>query len=147
MKELELIFRIVLEEPNSGVDFGLQHGKGNDYQTIDKQRSKSNDIILTGSVMVKDNREDGQPNFLGPLAQGPADGRFVYVDVGQYAGQKDSEWGRRMKIPFTSITWDLLNKAKKGSQAFVETRFAGIGKDGGPTCGTVKNIRWLVAKK
>jgi len=38
--EAEVRLRIVLVEPPSGVDFGIQEGKGNDYTTIDKQRSE-----------------------------------------------------------------------------------------------------------
>lgn len=41
----------------------------------------------------------GLPNSLGPFAQGPPAARFVYVDVGTYAGQKNTPWARRMKVP------------------------------------------------
>ena len=35
----ELTLKIVLENPPSGVDFGLQKGSGNKYETIQIQRS------------------------------------------------------------------------------------------------------------
>jgi Family of unknown function (DUF5990) len=87
--EVKLRLRIVLEAPPSGVDFGLQDGKGNSYETIRKQTSKGKDLSFDCTVTVKDNRDYGLPNFLGTLTQGPPDGRFIYIDIGKLAGQKD----------------------------------------------------------
>jgi Family of unknown function (DUF5990) len=98
--ETELRLRIVVEKPPPGTDFGLQEGKGRDYKTVEKQRSKGKNLTFTCTVMVKDNREDGLPNFLGPMAQGPSGDRFLYLDIGQYAGQKDSPWSRRLKVSY-----------------------------------------------
>jgi hypothetical protein len=145
--ELELKLRIVLEGPPPGVDFGLQKGKGNAYQTIQKQRSKGNDLFFDCSVTVKDNRSDGLPNFLGPLAQGPSTARFIYVDVGQYAGQKETGWSRRMKIPLTGINWDTIKQAAQDASVFLEARLTGTGRDGGPACGTVRPAQgWQIEK-
>jgi hypothetical protein len=88
--ETELPLRIILEKPPPDVDFGLQDGKGSAYQTVQTQRSKGGDLTFECSVTVKDNRQDGLPNFLGPLTQGPPSDRFIYLDIGQFAGQKDS---------------------------------------------------------
>jgi hypothetical protein len=120
------------------VDFGLQLGKGNDYQTIQKQRSNGKDISFNCVLTVKDNRADGLPNFLGPLAQGPATERFIYIDIGTYAGQTDSGWSRRMKIPLTGIGWDIIKQAAKDPKVVLEARLPGTGKDGGPACATVR---------
>ena len=146
--ELELKLRIVLEGPPPGVDFGLQSGKGNDYQTIQKQRSRGKDLSFDGSVTVKDNRADGLPNFLGPLAQGPPTARFIYVDVGQYAGQKDTGWARRMKIPLTTLGWEMIKQTAKDPNTIVEARIDGTGRDGGPSCGTVRPAHgWKIEKR
>jgi Family of unknown function (DUF5990) len=102
--EVELRLGIVLEAPPSGVDFGVQDGKGSDYTTIQKQRSKGADLTFKFTVKVKDNRDDGLPNFLGPLTHGPAMGRFIYIDIGKLAGQSDSCWERRIKVPLSGIT-------------------------------------------
>ncbi len=48
--EYELTFRIVLEKPPSGVDFGLQKGRGNAYETVQKQRSGTTDLRFEFSV-------------------------------------------------------------------------------------------------
>lgn len=138
----ELTLRIVLENPPAGVDFGVQKGRGNDYETIRKQRSKTGDLSFEFPVRVKATvkaaREDSPPTFLGPIVQGPPHQRFVYLDIGRYAGQADTNWSRRLKIPLTSITWEMIDRAQADSSWKIETRVPGTGKDGGPTCGTVK---------
>lgn len=145
--ELELKLRITLEEPPRGVDFGLQLGKGTDYQTIQKQQHmKDKDLSFTGSVTVKDNRADGSPNFLGPLAQGPPTQRFIYVDVGQCAGQTGTCWSRRIKVPLGGIGWDTIKKATNKSGLVLEARLPGTGRDGGPTCGTVRS-EWKLIRE
>jgi Family of unknown function (DUF5990) len=134
--ERELTLLIVLEKPPAGVDFGVQKGHGNDYETLQTQRSKDQDLQFEFVVRVKEGK-DGQPNFLGPFAQGPASARFVYIDIGTYAGQKNTPWSRRLKIPLTGISWQMVEKASSSSHP-METRIPGTGRDGGPTCGTVK---------
>jgi uncharacterized protein DUF5990 len=131
--ERELTLRIVLERPPKGVDFGLQKGRGSAYQTVQKQRSKGNDLIFTFTVGIRAEGTVASPALLGPFVQGPPAERFVYLDIGTYAGQKDSSWSRRLKIPLSGITMALIK-----SQATLEARVPGTGKDGGPNCATVK---------
>jgi hypothetical protein len=135
--ELDLRLRIVLNAPPAGVDFGLQQGKGSGYQTIQKQRSKGNDLRFDCTVRVKDNRDDGLPNFLGPLTQGPAMGRFIYIDIGRLAGQKDSEWERRLKVPLSGITSDMIQQVLTNLKLVLEVHLPGTAKGGGPSCATV----------
>ena len=132
----QLNLRIVLEKPTAGVDIGLQQGRGSDYETVQKQQSKKEDLIFEFNVEVKEGK-DGLPNFLGPFVQGPTGERFVYLDIGTYAGQTNTPWSRRLKIPLRGITWKLIEQVNRSSQ-MLETRVQGTGKDGGPTCGTVK---------
>ena len=67
--------------------------------------------FLAKAMTVKDNRDDGLPNFLGPLTHGPTTGRFIYINIGKSAGQFDSCWERRLKIPLDGITWEMIEKA------------------------------------
>ncbi len=145
--ELTLRLRIVLEKPPGDVDFGLQLGKGKDYQTIEKRRSNGKDLSFDCKVRVRNNRKDGLPNFLGPITQGPPTDRFIYVDVGQYAGQSDCRWSRRIKVPLDGITWELMEKAAADQHSLLETRLKGTGKDGGPICGTVRPMRWSIVSE
>ncbi len=130
--ERELTLRIILEKPTAGVDFGLQKGRGSNYETVQTQRSKGKDLRFECDVRV--NRgQDGSPNFLGPFVHGPSGQRFLYIDIGTFAGQKETCWNRRLKIPLSGISWEMID-AEKG----LETRVPGTGKDGSPSCATVK---------
>ncbi|MBN8821989.1 MULTISPECIES: DUF5990 family protein [unclassified Spirosoma] len=134
----ELPLRIVLVNPPAGVDFGLQQGSGHTYQTIQTQRSTTHNLVFSFTVRVKgDAATDPAPTLLGPFVQGPPSGRFVYLDIGTAAGQVDSAWSRRLKIPLT-ITWPLIEQVSTHPEPMLETQVAGTGKDGTPTCGTVK---------
>lgn len=143
--KVELRLRIVLVAPPAGVDFGIQEGKGSNYKSIQRQRSKDADLTFEFTVTVKDNRDDGSPNFLGPLAQGPTTSRFIYIDIGKSAGQADSCWERRIKVPLNGITWAMIEEASADPKLILEARLPGMGKDGGPSCATVKPIQgWKV---
>ncbi len=144
----EVPLRIVLVAPPAGVDFGIQHGKGNDYSTILTQRSKDSDLKFEFTLTVKDGDDGELPNFLGPLTQGPVTGRFVYIDIGKSAGQIDSCWQRRIKVPLGGITWELIEKATAKPKLILEARLPGTGKDGGPSCATVHPIEgWKCHKR
>ena len=137
MVDSEITLQIILIRPTPGVVFGLQNGSGNNYETIQKQIPKSNDLAFTFTVKVKGDRsKDKLPKFSGSFVQGPADNKFVYIDIGTYAGQVGTVWSRRLKIPLTGITWkdiDLLT-----SNSMMQTIVPGTGRDGGPNCATVK---------
>jgi len=141
----ELTFRIVLESPPAGVDYGLQRGGGNDYEVTQKQRSKTGDLRFEFEARVKEGK-DGQPALLGPFVHGPPQQRFIYLDIGTYAGQTDTPWSRRLKIPLSGITWDMVKRASRGGN-LLETHVAGTGKDGSPSCATVKPFAgWKVKR-
>jgi len=143
----DIDMRIVLEGPANGVDYGLQKGRGNDYETVQTHQSSAHeDMEFQFSLRVNDGK-NGQPNFLGPFAQGPTGGRFVYLDIGTYAGQKDTGWSRRLKIPLSGITWKMVKEALTKKKP-LETHVRGRGGlDGGPTCGTIKPFSgWHVTK-
>jgi hypothetical protein len=145
--ERELTLRIVLEKPPADVDFGLQKGRGSDYETIQTQRSKAKDLYFEFTVRVKASRKGAKPTLLGPFVQGPPDARFVYIDIGTLAGQADSCWSRRLKIPLSGITSDMIERLSKSS-AVLETHVPGTGRDGGPTCATVKPFDgWKESRK
>jgi len=135
--ERELTLRIVLEKPPAGVDFGLQKGRGSAYETTQKQRSGTKDLCFEFTVGLKGSRKDAMPDFSGSFVQGPPGERFVYLDIGTYAGQKDTCWSRRLKVPLRGITWDMI-QGVDDSRAVLEARAPGAGKDGGPNCATVK---------
>ena len=141
----ELSIRIILESPPTGVDFGIQKGSGNKYETILKQRSSKNDLVFEFTISVKVGKTSSY-NFTGPYVQGPITERFIYVDIGTAAGQFSSEWTRRLKIPLRDISSETVNQIFANSSLVLETKVPGTGKDGGPNCATVKPFPgWYLA--
>ena len=106
--EKAISLRIILVAPPMGVDFGIQEGKGSNFKTIQMQRSKDSDLQFECNVGVKGSKDDGPPNFVGNIVQGPPLGRFIYIDIGKAAGQFNSNWERRIKIPLLGITWEMV---------------------------------------
>lgn len=133
----ELSIRIILESPPPGVDFGIQKGSGNNYETMLKQRSGKEDLCFEFKISVKESK-DALYNFTGPYVQGPSNERFIYVDIGTAAGQFDSVWTRRLKIPLRGILIETIQQMLTGSSLVLETKVPGTAKDGGPNCATVK---------
>ncbi|HMG10299.1 MAG TPA: DUF5990 family protein [Mucilaginibacter sp.] len=134
----DLTLHIVLQKPPVGVDFGLQKGSGSKYETIQTQRSDGQDMQFKLTVQIKGDRQKGDaPQFTVPFVQGKPLSRFLYIDIGEFAGQVGG-WSRRIKIPFSGITWDIISQVINDPNAVLETSFAGTGKDGGPNCATVK---------
>jgi hypothetical protein len=146
----DIVVRIVLVAPPPGIDYGVQRGSGAKYETASIQRPTNPraQVVLDVPLTVKDSRPDGLPNFAGPFAQGPPTERFIYVDIGKYAGQNNTTVARRMKVPLTGITWTLIEQAAKTGRA-IETRIPGTSKDGTPAAASTARLQtaWtLVAR-
>jgi Family of unknown function (DUF5990) len=136
----ELTLRIIVEQPPSGVDFALQKGNGNNYEPVQKQRSSGNDLTFEFQASLRQGASDNIVAIAGPFVQRAPRQRFVYVDIGTYAGQSDSCWSRRLKTPLEGIPAEVI---RTGS--VLETRVPGTGRDGGPNCATVKQFKgWKV---
>ena len=142
-----LRLRIVLESPPPGVDFGIQRGRGSIYETIAKQRSAGGDLSFEFEVETRSAGVGTPLDFAGPIVQGPRGGRFVYVDIGTYAGQQDTSVSRRLKVPLTGMTPDLIRRASSAGNRVLEARVPGTGKDGGPACASVRDFDgWKAAR-
>lgn len=139
--KVEVPIRIVVSDPLAGVAMLVQDGKDKLLPPV-----KSSAAAHVFEFPISVDLSAGLPNFLGRFAQGPKDVRFVYVNSGTYAGTSHSCWGRRAKIPLMSITREQIEKAVAGN-AVIETSFPGVGKDGGPTCASVKGIEWKVVSR
>jgi len=131
----KLILRIVVESPPAGVDYALQKGRGGIYETDQKQSSKGKDLVFEFEPVVRQGASNAMAALAGPYIQGPPRQRFVYLDIGTYAGQADSRWSRKLKVPLEGIPQRMLAEG-----GIVEARVPGTGKDGGPTCATVKDF-------
>lgn len=139
MKEpaTSLHLHIILETPPVGVDYGVQQGSGTNYDCVQKQRSQGEDLRFGVDVILKSPPNE-LPVFTGPFAQGPPKERFVYLNIGTSAGQWDSVWSRRLKIPLKGITPEMIQQVLTDAQTVLEINVPGTAKDGTPTCASVK---------
>jgi hypothetical protein len=93
----QLALRILIEGGPAGIDYALQKGRGNAYETVQRQRSSGQVLTFEFRPVIRDAAEKGGAALGGPFVQGRPDMRFVYIGVGTYAGQADSRWSRRLK--------------------------------------------------
>ena len=128
--QTEIRMRIVIEQPVPGVLHSLQAG---DDRPLDPKLSKAGEPLAFGFPV----RIAPGPKFFGDQVrrEGP-ERRFVYIRIGQSAGQHGSEWSRRMKIDIHDLPRELLDRAIAGGT--LELTVHGTGKDGTPACATVK---------
>lgn len=130
--QIEIPMRIVIEQPVVGVLHSLQ---GKDDHPRDPRCSNTGEA-LTFDFLV---RVGPGPKFFGDQVrrEGP-ERRFVYIRVGQAAGDPASPWTRRMKIDVHDIDQQLLDAAAKDGRR-IEISVIGTGKDGTPACATVRS--------
>lgn len=133
----EITLQIVLSAPPTGVGFCIQEGHGHDVSLYQRQVSETDPLIFNLPVKLK-TAKTGEPDFGGPFVQGPAGGRFVYINVGTSAGDLNSPWQRRMKIPLSGISKEMIGQIEMDKSRYLKTTVPGTGKDGTPNCATIK---------
>lgn len=131
--QTDIRVRIVVEGPVPGVFHSLQSG---DTGILDPKRSAAGEPLAFEFPL----RVAAGHKFFGDQVrrEGPVR-RFVYIRVGQSAGDHASPWTRRMKIDIHDTPQDLLDRAMAG-EGVVELTVHGTGKDGTPACATVKVV-------
>ncbi|MGF7146760.1 hypothetical protein FHS96_000369 [Sphingomonas zeicaulis] len=122
--------RIIIEQPVIGVLHSLQ---ARDGRPLDPKASRDGEP-LSFELPI---RVGPGPKFFGDQVrrEGPLR-RFVYIRIGDLAGDPASPWSRRMKIDIHDIDPALLARATGGG--VIETTVNGTGKDGTPACATVR---------
>ena len=136
MADTPITLRLTLADPVSGVRYSLQK------DDMPFEPVTATDAPLSFDVAVRLS-EDGR--FLGPFVrrEGPTR-RFVYIRIGQSAGDHASPWTRRAKIDIHDIPTDLLTLARAGRT--LEIVLPGRLPDGSPTCATVRSTTgWRAA--
>lgn len=134
-----ITLRIVIEQPVIGVLHSLQ---AKDESPLNAKFSRTGEPLRFDF----DVRVGRGPKFFGDQVrrEGPVR-RFVYIRVGELAGDPSSPWSRRMKIDIHDLDNDLLERATHGG--VIEMTVIGTGKDGTPACATVRPIRRLLADR
>ncbi len=134
--------RVTVRRPPPGVAFAVQRGSS---ELLEPSTRAPDAWVFDFTVRVGASPAGDPPRLLGPFTQGPPSARFVYVNTGQRAGQPASPWSRRAKLPLRGITASMIQAALRTPGARIEAEFEGQGRDGGPTCATVKTTVWRVA--
>ena len=139
----ELHLRITVVDPIPGVWLRLQSGRAD---LIEPTVITPSEISFDFTVRVGGPQSDGSPNFLGPCTQGPPGERFVYINAGAHARQSGTPWDRRAKIPLRGISNEQISTVISQPGSFLEVRYPGRGRDGGPTCASVRlpSGAWVV---
>ena len=125
-------FRIVVRDPLPGVELRLQRGRDELVPPVERTAEATTfEFRLDADVGV-----DGGVRLRGPEVQGPREKRFVYVNAGTYAGQHDSPWGVRAKVPLTGLR-AAVAAASGRPGVVIEGTIDGRGRGGGPAAATV----------
>ena len=130
----EVPLRVVVVDPPPGVTFAVQRGRAD---LLAPRETTPTSVVFDLAVRVDGLTRGGRPRFLGPLTQGPPDGRFLYVNSGTLAGQAESCFTRRAKVPLGSIAPSQVDEVLREPGARLEARIEGRAADGGPACATV----------
>lgn len=130
----EIPLRITVVGAPLGVAWALQSGRSDLIEPGERTEAL---IAFDVTVRVGEPRAGGQPTFLGRVTQGPPTERFLYLNSGKRAGQVDSCWDRRAKVPLNGITQQLIESVGKQPGARLDAQIARTAADGGPACATV----------
>lgn len=127
MTDTTITLRLTIIDPVPGVRYSLQK----DDMPLDPCTATDADLSFDVPVKLA---PDGR--LLGPFIrrEGP-ERRFVYLRIGQLAGDCTSEWTRRAKIDVHDIPMAL-----RSAGALLEVKLPGRGKDGTPACATVRAL-------
>lgn len=126
-----ITMRLAIADPVPGVAYSLQDKKSQPVGAI-----VAGETPLALDVPVK--LAPG-PKLSGEFVrrEGP-ERRFVYIAIGEQAGQTPCVWSRRAKIDVHDLPADLLARASAG--AILTAQLPGRAKDGGPACATLRPI-------
>lgn len=136
---IAIMLRLTIADPVAGVLYSLQ-----DPKSVPVEPRLASDAPLSFDVPVK-LTDDGR--LTGPFVrrEGPTR-RFVYIGIGQGAGDHFTPISRRAKIDVHDIPADLLDQARSG--AILGVTLPGRARDGGPACATVRPLSpWSVVSR
>ena len=131
--ERSLPLRLVLRAPPPGVRLAVQRG-ASAARTFEPPSAESPERVTFDLALRVRLDPDRTPRFLGPFVHGPPATRFVYVNVGQQAGDASSPWDRRAKIALAGITAADVDAVLADPAGVLEGEIAGTMRDGSPVC-------------
>lgn len=130
----EINLRIMLQNPMEGTLYGLQKGKGPDYETVQGQIGNGSDIVFKFAILIKEMKAS-IPTITGPFVQGPKGNRFIYIGIGSYAGQIGTVCNGRIKVPLPESAFENIQSEE---EYLWSCNIPGRNKDGKPVFATIK---------
>jgi hypothetical protein len=118
-------------EGKNAVRLGIQKGK----EVVDDVPADVREVLFTVPLRVEPDSMTGQPNFLGPFAQGRSQERFIYLCWGKRIN-KGWEGFRRVKVHLKHLTWQQIEAALQQGQP-IKFSFDMTDAKGGPVCGSL----------
>lgn len=135
MADTPITLRLTIADPVPGVRYSLQLDDAPHEPVTASEAPLSFEVPIR---LAEDNR------VLGPFVRREGkDRRFVYIRIGQSAGDHATAVNRRAKIDIHDIPPALLDKARAG--ATLEVVLPGRGRDGTPACATVRPVKGWTA--
>jgi hypothetical protein len=133
--------RLSVITPPSGVAHCLQ---GKDGVSVDVRMSTGKTMLFELPARLEEGKSGWR--FLGDFVRTEGKTRrFVYVAIGQAAGQQGTEWSRRAKVDLPEITPAMI-RAAQGGGLVLDGAYQGTDAKGTPSCATVK-VEWKVGKQ
>lgn len=131
MPDSAITLRLTIADPVPGVRYSLQQDDAPHLPVTAAEAPLSFDV----PVRLSDDKRFG-----GPFVRREGkERRFIYIRIGQSAGDHATPLNRRAKIDVHNIPPDLLERARAG--AVLEVVLPGKGKDGTPACATVRPVQ------
>ncbi|MEP7130226.1 MAG: DUF5990 family protein [Sphingomicrobium sp.] len=129
--QIPLQLRIVIDNPVAGVLHSLQAKDG--HPLYPKRSTAGEPLAFDVPIRIAPG-----PKYFGDQVrrEGP-ERRFIYVRIGQSAGDLSSPWTRRMKIDIHDLAQSLLDQAVATGRP-IEISVNGTAKDASPACATVR---------
>ena len=131
-----IILRLTIADPVAGTAYSLQDKAG---KPVDAKVAGNGPLSFDVAVRLADG-----PRFLGPYvrSEGPQR-RFIYIAIGQQAGEAAASVSRRAKIDIHTLDPELLRQARAGR--VLEAVLPGRDAAGLPACATQRPIAgWRV---
>lgn len=140
----EITFQILLQNPVDGLMYGLQKGKGAHYEIVQPQIGNQQDLTFRFVAQLKQDKESAY-SLAGPFMQGTPGNRFVYINIGRYAGQPASACSGRLKVPVPEADYQAVLSAGSAYGWFCNV--PGSTAAGKPVLATVKPFcGWTMGK-
>lgn len=120
----ELLVRIFINNPILNYDFALRGGPPGKYKLFQKQHS--NGEPLQFDFKIRTQKIGYFFDSSGKFVYGTKRNRFFDINIGNFPKEEDSIWRWRLKIPFSSISNDIIIAASGNNSVVVVTQLEGF---------------------